>query len=199
MARGKKLLMLDNLKTTSSSKKLEFITSILSFLSAIIVTVLATVFREELSQYAQYGYTGIFIACIAANSTVLLPAPSSAIVLAFSNVFSPFGVAVAGGLGAAVGEVVGYMAGFSGKRIVEQTEWGTKVQAWMERNGFLTIFILAFLPLPLFDLVGVLAGATKTKFFKFIFPTVLGKLLKMFIYAYMGVIGLQYIERFLIQ
>ncbi len=57
---------------------------LLPLLFAVILTIIITIYREELMRLAVYGYTGIFIACVAANSTVFLPAPSSAIVLTFA-------------------------------------------------------------------------------------------------------------------
>jgi uncharacterized membrane protein YdjX (TVP38/TMEM64 family) len=163
---------------------------------AVIVglTVIVTLYREELVKLAYYGYIGVFVACIAANSTVFLPAPSSAIVFAFAHVYSPFGVAVAGGLGAAIGELVGYAAGISGRSIVEASKRGQRLQKWLNNHSILAVFILAFLPLPLFDLVGVVAGASRMRFSRFLVPTVAGKLLKMLIYAYVGAGVLPFIE-----
>ena len=153
---------------------------------AVGLTMMATMYREELQAVAGYGYAGIFFACVAANSSVFLPAPSSAIVMAFGHVYAPFWVAVAGGLGAATGELVGYLAGFSGHRLIDTSERGQQLQAWMASHGPLTIFIFAFLPLPLFDLVGVMAGVLRVSLVRFLVPTVAGKVLKMLIYAYVG-------------
>lgn len=153
---------------------------------AIGLTIAVTIYRDELMGLASYSYVGIFFACVAANSSVFLPAPSSAIVLTFAHVYSPFWVAVAGGLGATAGELVGYLAGHSGRRMVETTERGHQLHTWMTKHGLLTIFVLAFLPLPLFDLVGVVAGALQMQLLRFLAPTVAGKLLKMLVYAYIG-------------
>lgn len=168
-------------------KKLSILRDIFFPIGIVICTsVLVTLFRYEIVNFAYYGYLGVFVSSIAANSTVFLPAPSSAIVFAFASVYSPFWVAIIGGLGAASGELIGYFAGYSGRRAVEATEFGLKVQKWFSKYSLPTVFVLAFLPLPIFDLVGVLAGSTQMNVFYFTFSVIVGKVLKMFVYAYLG-------------
>ncbi len=154
------------------------------FAAGLIIAAIA--FRNNLMRLATYGFFGVFAACAAANATVFLPAPSTAVVFSFAHVYSPFWVAVAGGLGASAGELVGYLAGFSGRRVIPLEGRRRLIAKWMDKHGVLIIFIFAFLPLPLFDFVGVTAGFTEMRFFRFLAPTVAGKLLKMLIYAYLG-------------
>lgn len=171
--------------------------SIISLLTAVSLIVLVTIFREPLLALTQFGYAGIAIACVAANATVLLPAPSSAIVFAFGAVYEPFWVALAGGIGATVGELLGYLLGISGRRLVEPHEFGKRVQTWMMRNGIVTVVVFAFLPLPLFDVVGMAAGIARMNFWLFLGATFIGKFLKMLMYAYAGAGLIPLIEPFL--
>lgn len=164
---------------------------------AIALMVVVTLYQEQLVALAVYGYLGIFLSCAAANSTVFMPAPSSAIVMAMAHVLTPFWVAIAGGTGAAVGECVGYLAGLSGRRIVDQSQRGQQVRKWMTRYGDITVLVLAFLPLPLFDLVGVAAGAMRMRFMRFFGLVLTGKVLKMLIYAYIGVGLLSILEPYI--
>jgi uncharacterized membrane protein YdjX (TVP38/TMEM64 family) len=46
--------------------------------------------------------------------------------------------------------------------------------------------LLAFIPNPAFDLVGIAAGALKIPFYQFIFWCWIGKVLKMLVFAYLG-------------
>jgi membrane protein YqaA with SNARE-associated domain len=108
---------------------------------------------------------------------------SSAIVFTFASVYSPFWVAIAGGLGATIGELVGYIAGVSGRRVVEASSRRKQLRNGLNKYGMLTVFVLAFLPLPLFDLIGVMAGALRMHLLQFIVPAMAGKSLKMLIYA----------------
>jgi len=151
----------------------------------LVFSLIINYYREKLLEFSAYGYIGIFLSCFFANSTVLLPAPSSTIVFTFSSLYSPFLVAVAGALGATVGELIGYIAGVSGRKIINQ-EGKQGIQSHLEEYGVVAVFLFAFLPLPIFDLVGVASGMMRIKIFHFMLPCLLGKFLKMLIYAYAG-------------
>jgi uncharacterized membrane protein YdjX (TVP38/TMEM64 family) len=56
----------------------------------------------------------------------------------------------------------------------------------MNKNGSLTILILAIIPNPLFDLAGLIAGAMKMPVLKFLFWCWIGETVKMLIFAYAG-------------
>lgn len=152
----------------------------------ILTTIIITKNQDKLQKYSQYGYLGIFFACFAANSTVFLPAPSATIVFTFSTVYNPFIVAVFGALGATLGEASGYFAGISGRALVISSEKGLQVKSYLDKYKLLAVLIFAFLPLPIFDLVGITAGASKINFIGFLLACALGKTLKMMIYAFTG-------------
>ena len=65
---------------------------------------------------------------ILANGTVILPAPGVIFVFAMGAIFNPFWVAVAAGAGAALGELTGYLVGFSGQAVVERAD--STITAW---------------------------------------------------------------------
>lgn len=100
--------------------------------------------------------------------------------------FNPLLVATIAGFGATIGELSGYLAGFSGQGIIENQLRYEQVVKWMEKNGPLTITILAFIPNPLFDVAGMIAGAFRMPVLKFLFFALIGKLLKMILVAYLG-------------
>lgn len=153
--------------------------------------------QELLMDYAGYGYLGIFISCFIANSTVFLPAPSITIVFTFSSIYPPLIVASVGALGAAFGEVVGYGLGYSGHMVIDDKRY-ERIRQWSKRYGFWAIFLFAFVPLPLFDLVGVSSGMLRISFFGFFLPTFFGKWIKMMLYAYLGAGLLPFLSPFLI-
>ncbi|NIM92557.1 MAG: hypothetical protein GTO18_02425 [Anaerolineales bacterium] len=157
---------------------------------AVVIAITLFVFSirgsAELEKLAGYGYFGIFVISILANATLILPAPAIAIVFAMGAVFNPLGVALAAGTGSAIGELTGYLAGFSGQGIAERTAIYDQMEDWTERYGGLTIFILAFIPNPLFDIAGIAAGALGMPIVQFFLWSWLGKFLKMLIFAYAG-------------
>ncbi len=155
--------------------------------SIIVFTVLITVYRDFITDFASFGYIGIFFSCFLANSTIFLPAPSSTIVFTAGAIYDPLIVALVGGLGASVGEILGYLTGWTGRTTIDiNNEQHEKFKGYVDTYGMGAIFFFAFLPLPLFDLVGVAAGISKMRFINFMLPCAIGKLLKMAIYSYAG-------------
>ena len=162
---------------------------IVILLSVIALTVYIYHIRHEARALANYGYGGIFLLSILANATIILPAPGLLFVFALGGVFNPFGIAIAAGAGAAVGELTGYMAGFSGQGVIENVEAYSSLRNWMQAHPRwvgLVIMGLAFLPLPLFDLAGMAAGALRVPVWIFFLWCLVGKILKMFAIAYAG-------------
>lgn len=159
---------------------------VLVLLIVIVISAYIFTIRDQAAKFAEYGYPGIFLISILANATILLPAPGFAIVFAMGGVFNPLIVGIVAGAGAAIGELSGYMAGFSGQPIAEKTKIYQRIESWMQRYGMLTIFVLAAIPNPFFDLGGMAAGALKMPIHKFLIPCVLGKIIKMLVFAYAG-------------
>jgi membrane protein YqaA with SNARE-associated domain len=158
-------------------------------LSALIFSI-----RDQADRLAVYGYPGIFIIAFLAYATVLLPAPGVALVFTMGSVFHPVGVALAAGAGAALGEVLGYLAGFSGQAVIENTTLYQRLVGWMQKNGALAVLLLSALPNPFFDLAGAAAGALKMPLLKFLFFCWLGETLKMLVFAHAGAGVIRWLE-----
>jgi len=158
----------------------------LVLVGVIALTILLYLFRDQIKGFERYGYAGIFLLSIFANATIIIPLPGVALTSAMGAIFNPFWVAVAAGSGAALGEISGYLAGFSGQALIEDSRVYDKVTAWMKKYGDLTILFLAFVPNPLFDMAGMAAGALKMPVARFILFCVIGKILKMLLFAYLG-------------
>lgn len=159
---------------------------ILSLILVIGLTVCLFLFRKEVKKLEIYGYPGIFLVSILANATIILPVPGVLFTSAMGAVFNPFWVAVAAGAGAAIGEITGYIAGFSGQAIVENRKWYDRFTRWMKKYGDITILILAVIPNPLFDVAGMVAGALKLPLWRYLLWCTIGKILKMLLFAYFG-------------
>jgi membrane protein YqaA with SNARE-associated domain len=178
----------------SSERRLQLL-RILALVIVIAVSVYVFTIRDQAAVLARYGYPGIFLLSILANSTIILPAPGVLFVFTMGAVFHPIGVAIAAGLGAAIGELSGYLAGFSGQAVIERAEQYQKILNWMDQHrklSNLAILILAFVPNPLFDLAGIAAGTLKIPVLQFLFFCSLGKILKMLAFAYAGATSLEW-------
>lgn len=139
------------------------------------LTVLLFVYRRQLSELGVVGYPGIFLISLISNATLILPVPGVLFTSAMGAVFNPFWVAVAAGSGAALGELSGYLAGFSGQAVVENREWYDRVVGWIKKYGDVTIFALSVIPNPIFDIAGIVAGMLKLPLWRFLLWCWLGK------------------------
>jgi hypothetical protein len=97
---------------------------VLAVLAVVGITFYIYSIRDRVEEFSAYGYPGIFLIMLLANATVILPAPGVAVVFAMGSVFHPLGVAFAAGAGGAIGELTGYLAGYGGQAVVENTNMG---------------------------------------------------------------------------
>jgi uncharacterized membrane protein YdjX (TVP38/TMEM64 family) len=155
---------------------------------ALVIGLSAYLFsvRNQAQELARYGYPGIFLLAMLANATVLFPAPGLAVVFTMGSIFHPLGVALAAASGGTLGELTGYLAGWSGQAVVERMDIYQKVSPYIQKYGILAIFVLALIPNPTFDVVGIAAGALKIPFWRFLLTVWLALLVKMTVFAYAG-------------
>ena len=169
---------------------------ILAIAVVIGITVYVYSIRDHVKEYATYGYPGIFLIMLLANATVIIPAPGVAVVFAMGSIFNPLGVALAAGTGGAIGELTGYLAGFSGQAVIENTKIYNRISPWVQKYGAWTILILAAFPNPFFDLAGIAAGVTKIPIWKFLIFCWIGQIFKMAMFAYAGAYSIDWLVSF---
>jgi membrane protein YqaA with SNARE-associated domain len=173
---------------------------ILALVGVVGLMIGLFLFRDQVRRLANYGYIGIFLISIAANATIIIPLPGVAFTTAMGAIFNPVGVAVAAGLGAALGELSGYLAGFSGQAAIERGALYSRLTGWMRQHATLSygmILLLAFVPNPLFDLAGMASGALKIPIWKFLLACAIGKILKMLLFAYAGFYSIGLLSNFI--
>lgn len=162
---------------------------ILSFVGitlAILISVLVFSFKNQFENFKAFGYFGIFLVSLLGNSTIVLPIPSVLAAYLGGGIYNPVLVGVISAFGATIGELTGYMAGAGGRVILKKKAAFQKIENWMKKYGLITIFILAAIPNPLFDLAGMASGMLKIPVWKFFTATFLGKIIKFLIFAFLG-------------
>jgi len=159
---------------------------ILALVLVLALSVAIVLFQDWWVRFRAYGYLGLFLITLLSNATVIFPAPGLVLPFSMGAVLHPFWVAVVAAAGATAGELSGYLAGFSGQAFVEDYRAYRRVRALMQRYGDGVIFVLAALPTPLFDLAGIVAGATRIPLRRFVLWTFAGKLVKMLAVTYAG-------------
>jgi uncharacterized membrane protein YdjX (TVP38/TMEM64 family) len=188
-----------NTSTTSSptSKISTTILRVLALLAVIAITVYIFSIRSKVAEFERYGYVGVFLVALVANATVLLPAPGVAIIYAMGAVFNPWGVGLAAGTGGALGELSGFLAGFSGQAIVERAHIYERIRPWVEKYGGWAILVLSAIPNPFFDLAGIAAGMIKMPLRTFLLSVWIGQLIKMTLFAFAGRYSVNIAETFI--
>jgi membrane protein DedA with SNARE-associated domain len=167
----------------------------LTIVVVLLALGVALYFRDRLEELEQYGYAAVFLVGLIGDATVVLPLPGLAFIFVMGGIFNPWSVGIAGGVGQALGELTGYMAGYSGQTLVDENPIYDRLAQWMQRYGSLTIFVLAVIPNPLFDVGGVVAGALRFPAWKFLTSCVTGKVIKSIVFAMAGYYGIEAIFR----
>jgi len=159
----------------------------LALVGSLGIILLVSWFLARGYNFAGLGYAGGFLAMLLSGATLILPAPGLAVVAALgATVQSPLLLGVVAGVGAALGEVTGYLAGYGGHKIIEEQKYYRAIERFTQKYGFWAIVIIAFVPNPLFDIAGIIAGGTKYPPVLFLSATLIGKVAKCIIAAYAG-------------
>ena len=146
------------------------------------------VFRLSLQSYGWLAYAVVFAVSLLSSCTIFIPTPGVAIVLAAATVWDPVLVGIAAGTGDAIGEMTAYWVGYTGEKIIvdEHMPAYQKAVHWMDRHGAWAIFGVALVPIVLFDLVGLAAGALKIKWWKFLLAAWCGKVPRAIVVCSIG-------------
>lgn len=176
-------------------KKISLLEKVLNILGLVIVFVVilfAFFYKQQIEKYAMGGYFGVLVSCFASTATILLPAPGIFVVIQYAQLLNPVLVVILGGIGTASGELIGYILGRAGKNITNINS-DNKILRIFEKHPYVAVFIFSVLPLPLFDVIGVVSGMSKVNVCKFWVVCLLGKIIKMSIYILM----VEYIKEFI--
>ena len=160
---------------------------LLTLLFVIAITVGLFLFYgrhpERIAELENYGYLGAFLVSLIGNATILLPGLVLPILSAIGiflcptvGLVGPVIVGLVGGAGAAIGEITGYLAGYSGRGVAERSQIYKRLVGWVKRWGAIAIFAFSVVPF-VFDLVGIAAGVLRIPFWKFMLACWLGRTL----------------------
>jgi len=164
---------------------------------AVGITAGVIVFQKNIEQLQELGYAGIFLIMLITSATLVLPAPGLLFVFLLGKSFDPLLLGLAAGAGSTLGEIGGYMAGYSGSGVVENIKAYQRIEGWVKQYGVIPIVILAAIPNPLFDVAGLAAGALGIPWWQFLIATLIGKTIKTVAVAYAGALGMGWVESLL--
>ena len=118
-------------------------------------------FPEKIDELENWGYLGAFIIAALSASTIIVPVPGLIIIFTLGAILNPWLVGIISGLGGTLGELTGYLLGYSGRATIQNMKLYRKMEGWMRRWGSVTILVLAAIPNPIFDVAGAVAGALR--------------------------------------
>lgn len=141
---------------------------------------------------ASFGYKGIFFLSLV-NSVAPFAGPSQIATFLVASKLNPLVVGMAGGSGGALGELSGFLFGYSFQAsLSEKSERKLdRFRTWRfvrisRDHSFLTLFVLASIPNPFFDPVSAVAGSLRIPVIKYFIPVLLGRTLRHVVIAYAG-------------
>lgn len=179
--------ILASLPAKPAAKRRHWLVSVAAVLVAIGISVGIILLRDHIKDFAIYGYPGIFFISLIGNATLILPAPSYAVVFAVGGALNSVVVGIVAGLGAALGELTGYLAGVGGRAVVENRTLYRRLEYQMRsKGGVLVIFLLALIPNPTFDIGGIVAGTLRMPVWQFVLAAWAGKSIRFILLALSG-------------
>ncbi len=139
-------------------------------------------------RFAPLGYLGVFLFSLVASATIVLPVPSWILVFSLSGSLNPLLLGIAAGAGSGLGELTGYFAGRGGTALVgtDKISLLDSHKKWITKAESITLFVVAFLPNPFFDIAGIAAGILKIPVWRFLIAVILGKTARFILFAYFG-------------
>lgn len=162
----------------------------LSFGLAYLLGYVAEKLNLPLYDFAWLAYLIVFGTSLASNLTIIAPVPFAAsIMVAAATEWNPVLITLFASIGAAIGELTGYYAGYLGKKLAisENVAWYGRIERWIQRHGVWAIIFLSFQPIIPFDIGGMIAGAAKMPLHRFLPAVWLGRFPKYIIITYAGI------------
>lgn len=170
--------------------KKEKILAIAVFILSIIFSVAFVIFKDFFKGATSLGLLGLFILNFVSSATLFVSAPSIFAVIAGGAMYSPVLVALVSSLGSAFGDMLGFILGISGRKILNhklhKKLWFKVLSGSFEKYGKYIIIILAFIPNPLFDSIGIIAGVFKYSPVKFFLLVFIGRFIRDYMLARFG-------------
>jgi uncharacterized membrane protein YdjX (TVP38/TMEM64 family) len=172
---------------------------ILSLTFAVGITVAVFVFRDAVGKLGGVGYGVAFLTMLVTSATLIAPAPGLAYVFIWGQQLNPLLLGIMAGAGSTLGELTGFLAGYSGSGVVENMDVYKRIEGYVRKYGVIPIIVLAAIPNPLFDVAGFAAGALGFKWWQFLLATFVGKTIKCVVVAYAGLYSMGFIEHLLVR
>jgi len=141
---------------------------------------------QELS--GPFGYLILFALVAALSAVLFLPVPVFAVVVAAASVLDPLTVGIVAGVASAIGELSGYFLGVASEHALKKKEGKiySESRDVFKKWGFIGIVAVTLSPITLIDVMGLVAGALRYGWKKFLLAAVIGKIPRYVVVALLG-------------
>ncbi len=160
------------------------------FFLSIALSIAFFVFRDYFKEASSFGLFGLFIVNFVSSATFFVSAPAFLTIITGGNLYSPILVAAIAAVGACLGDMIGFAFGHSGRRLTKKKLDRHKAIRFLEkhfhRHGALIIFLLAVIPNPFFDAIGILAGIVNYPLIRFFVIMLVGRFIRYWALAQVG-------------
>lgn len=143
------------------------------------------------------GLLALFVINVVSSATLILPLPGLVLTPLAATVADPLLVGLIAGSGQTLGELTGYLAGYSGRKALGMDARTQRMTGLMRRWGAAILFVLALIPNPFFDVAGIIAGATRMPLRLYLLAAGSGKILRNIALAYGVTLGIDWMFGFL--
>ena len=167
---------------------------VLVLLAILAIMTIALVYRDRLPTVETLGYPAIFIVSVLGSATIFFPVPAIIAVCAGGTLLNPLLSGLIGGTGMALGEGTAYLAGAAGSGLLKDNRWYGRLRPWVERRGWIVVLVIATVPNPIFDVVGVIAGAMRMPLWQFFGAVWIGKTARSVGLAYGCALGYDFLR-----
>lgn len=170
--------------------KKEKIIAITIFILSFIFSIGFFLFRDYFKGMTSLGLLGLFLINFVSSASLFISAPSMINVFAGGAIYPPILVALVSSLGSAFGDLISFILGLSGRNLINHNFhkklWFRFLEDFFKKHGSWILFIFAFIPNPIFDSIGILAGAFSYPPLKFFLIVFAGRLIRYFLLAEAG-------------
>ncbi|MEW6748211.1 MAG: VTT domain-containing protein [Candidatus Micrarchaeota archaeon] len=167
---------------------------VLQIVFAVAIAAAVIYLSDHIAALGTYGYLGAFLISLLSSATIIFPAPGWAAVVALSRTLDPVALGVVAGVGSAIGELTGYLAGDGVRDLLNSRVKETKnIEQFVRKYGMAAIFVFAFLPNPLFDVAGLVAGGLKMRWWRYLLACAAGRVIRYVLLAMLGAFSLSFL------
>ena len=131
--------------------------------------------RSTIDDVGPAGYLVAFLISFAGSATILVPAPTFAVVVILAEDLNVLALGIAAGVGGTLGELSGYYLGTQCRIAIAGNRLDRITRRAMDRTGGAMLVVAGLLPVVPVDIAGLIAGSTGYPVKRFLFWLALGK------------------------